>query len=183
GGTGASAATRLAARASCQRPRCRRAAEQREAFGAHDVSSDPPARVGRQRWRSPLAGQDSAPRTPTNVLQTDARHCPPQSSSASRRTASHAGFLLLSQSGERPERYGESFRFDTMPSRPILQAWANTVEPSASMCSLSRRPDAARLNTDANVALLVSSGSRRRSSPFNSIRSKAYRNTLASWRR
>jgi hypothetical protein len=28
----------------------------------------------------------------------------PQSSSASRRTASHAGLLLLSQSGERPER-------------------------------------------------------------------------------
>jgi hypothetical protein len=27
-----------------------------------------------------------------------------QSSSASRRSASHAGFLLLSQSGERPER-------------------------------------------------------------------------------
>ena len=28
----------------------------------------------------------------------------PQSSSASRRTASHAGFFILSQSGERPER-------------------------------------------------------------------------------
>ena len=48
-----------------------------------------------------------------------------QSSSASRRTASQAGFLLLSQSGERPERYVENFRFDTMPSSPILQAWAN----------------------------------------------------------
>ena len=32
------------------------------------------------------------------------RHQRPQSSSSSRRTASHAGFLLLSQSGERPER-------------------------------------------------------------------------------
>src|SRR5260370_26319014 len=53
-----------------------------------------------------------------------------------------------------------------MPSRPILQACANTVGPSASMCSLSRRPGAARLNTDANVAFLVSSGSRRRSSPL-----------------
>jgi hypothetical protein len=68
------------------------------------------------------------------------------------------------------------FRFETMPSSPILQACANTVGPSASMCSLNRRPGAARLNTDANVAFLVSSGSRRRSSPFNSIRSKAYRN-------
>jgi hypothetical protein len=37
-----------------------------------------------------------------------------QSSSASRFTAAHAGFFDLSQSGERPERYGESFRFDTM---------------------------------------------------------------------
>src|SRR5262245_35935945 len=48
----------------------------------------------------------------------------PQSSSASRRTASHAGFLLLIQSGERPERYADALRFDTIPSRPILQAWA-----------------------------------------------------------
>jgi hypothetical protein len=42
---------------------------------------------------------------------------PPQSSSASRFTAAQAGFFL-SQSGERPERYGEPLRFDTMPSRP-----------------------------------------------------------------
>jgi hypothetical protein len=27
-------------------------------------------------------------------------------------------------------------RLDTMPSRPILQAWANTVGPSGSICSL-----------------------------------------------
>jgi hypothetical protein len=26
-----------------------------------------------------------------------------------------------------PELYGESFRFDTMPSSPILQAWRNTA--------------------------------------------------------
>src|SRR5262245_58071521 len=57
----------------------------------------------------------------------------PQSSSASRLTASQVGFFDLSQSGERPLRYCESLRFDTMPSRPILQAWANTVGPSASM--------------------------------------------------
>src|SRR5215467_5104100 len=47
----------------------------------------------------------------------------PHSSSASRFTAG-AVFFILSQSGERPERYIESFRFDTMPSRPSLQAWA-----------------------------------------------------------
>jgi len=40
----------------------------------------------------------------------------PQSSSASRFTASHAGFLHLSQSAERPERYVEALCFDTMPS-------------------------------------------------------------------
>src|SRR5258708_4828075 len=60
-----------------------------------------------------------------------------ESSSSSRRTASHAGFFDLSQSGERPERYVDVLRFDTMPSRPILHAWANTVGSSASMCSLS----------------------------------------------
>jgi len=45
-----------------------------------------------------------------------------QSSSASRVTAAQAGFFILSQSGERPERYVESFRFDAMPSSPSLQA-------------------------------------------------------------
>ena len=39
----------------------------------------------------------------------------------------------------------DALRFDTMPSRPILQAWANTVGPSASMWALRRRPGAARL--------------------------------------
>ena len=33
----------------------------------------------------------------------------------------------MSQSGERPERYIESLRFDTMPSSPILQAWTKMV--------------------------------------------------------
>src|SRR5215468_10941582 len=64
----------------------------------------------------------------------------PQSSSSSRFTAGAAGFFIFSQSGERPERYIESLRFDTMPSSPILQAWAKTVGPSPSMCSLSRMP-------------------------------------------
>src|SRR5262244_4499496 len=101
------------------------------------------------------------------------------SSSASRFTAGAAVFFILSQSGERPERYIESFRFDTMPSRPILQAWAKTVGPSPSICSLNRMPGWALATIDASVALRTSSGSRRRSSPFSSIRSKAYRNTLS----
>jgi hypothetical protein len=48
---------------------------------------------------------------------------PPQSSSASRFTAGAAGFLTLSQSFDRPNRYGEPRRFETMPSQPSLQAW------------------------------------------------------------
>src|SRR5262249_4848653 len=34
----------------------------------------------------------------------------------------------------------QSFRFETMPSSPILHAWAKTVGPSPSMCSLNRMP-------------------------------------------
>jgi len=60
----------------------------------------------------------------------------PQSSSASRFTAAHAGVFHL-----QPIRRASSpLRFDTMPSSPILQAWPKTVGPSPSMCSLKRRP-------------------------------------------
>ena len=44
------------------------------------------------------------------------------SSSASRFTAGDAGFLILIQSFDRPKRYGESRRFETIPSHPSLQA-------------------------------------------------------------
>jgi hypothetical protein len=37
-------------------------------------------------------------------------------------TVSHAGFFILSQCGERPERYGESSRFKTVPSSASLEA-------------------------------------------------------------
>jgi|ERR1700730_1110056 len=56
-------------------------------------------------------------------------------------------------------------RFDTMPSSPILQAWAKTVGPSPSICSLNRMPGPALVSTLASVALRTSSGSRRRSPP------------------
>jgi hypothetical protein len=70
-----------------------------------------------------------------------------------------------------------------MPSRPSLQAWRNTTSPSFwSRCSFSRRPEPALARTETSVALRTSSGSRRRSSPPSSIRSKAYRKTLASCR-
>jgi hypothetical protein len=45
-----------------------------------------------------------------------------------------------------------------MPSSPILQAWAKAVGPSASMCSLRRKPGAAFASTKASVASRVSSG-------------------------
>jgi hypothetical protein len=44
----------------------------------------------------------------------------PQSSSASRFTAGACGFFDLIQCRDRRELYGESRRFDTMPSRPSL---------------------------------------------------------------
>jgi hypothetical protein len=45
-----------------------------------------------------------------------------QSSSASRVTAGAVGFLTFIQSGERPDRYDEPSRLDTMPSQPSAQA-------------------------------------------------------------
>src|SRR5271166_273120 len=61
-----------------------------------------------------------------------------------------------------------------IPSSPILQACANTSGPSSlSRCSLKRNPGAARRSRLASVALRTASGSRRRSSPSSSIRSKA----------
>src|SRR5437667_11266891 len=62
-----------------------------------------------------------------------------------------------------------------MPSSPSLQACLNTVGPSPSMWSLNQMPWPTPARTVASVALRTSSGLRRRSSPFNSIRSKAYR--------
>src|SRR5262245_2321183 len=50
------------------------------------------------------------------------QHSLPHSSSASRFTAGASGFLNFNQSGERPLRYREPSRLDTIPSRPILQA-------------------------------------------------------------
>src|SRR5262245_61220238 len=43
-----------------------------------------------------------------------------------------------------------------MPSRPSLQAWAKTVGPSPSMCSLNRMPGLALATIDASVALRTS---------------------------
>src|SRR6478609_7218427 len=59
----------------------------------------------------------------------------------SRFTAGACGFLNLSQSGDRPDRYRDPSRFDTMPSTPNLQVWAKTSAPSGcSRCSFRRAP-------------------------------------------
>jgi hypothetical protein len=68
----------------------------------------------------------------------------PQSSSASRRTASQTGFFNLSQSGDRPDRYGESFRlrdqFISPPGLPIFKEIdQDAIHRPLSNFSLSKR--------------------------------------------
>src|SRR6266496_5442508 len=71
-----------------------------------------------------------------------------------------------------------------MPSSPSLQAWAKTVGPSPSICSLNRIPDEALATIDASVALRTSSGSvstarSRRLSPWrDTLRFATSRQTL-----
>jgi hypothetical protein len=67
----------------------------------------------------------------------------PQSSSASRFTAGAAGFLTLSQCADRPGRYGEPRRFDTMPSQPSAQACWKMAAPSPLKCLLKAMPSPA----------------------------------------
>jgi hypothetical protein len=63
------------------------------------------------------------------------------SSSASRFTAGAFGFFDLIQCGDRPELYGESRRFDTIPSRPSSQARRKTsvAESSFDLAVLAAR--------------------------------------------
>ena len=74
----------------------------------------------------------------------------------------------------------ESFRFETMNSSPRLAGVAEDGLTVAFHVLLNRMPAPALANTDVSVTLRTWSGSRRRSSPFNSIRSKPYRNTRSS---
>jgi hypothetical protein len=73
-----------------------------------------------------------------------------QSSSPSRRTASLNGFFDLSHVFV---RYGESSRFETMPSRPSRQACSNTAGPSWARCSLNWIAFPARASTLARRCL------------------------------
>src|SRR5262249_44416526 len=131
--------------------------------------------LGRTSIRANTLGAVNVP-DGTSGAKAHAYHQRPpiQSSSASRFTAAASAFFILSQSDERKEREAGTLRCETMPSRPRLKAWAKTVEQSSSIWSLNPMPGLALATIDASVALLTSSGSRRRSSPFSSIKSKAY---------
>jgi hypothetical protein len=56
-------------------------------------------------------------------------------------------------------------RFDTIPSRPIMQACRNTTAPSSAVCSLKISAACARANSFSSFALRSLSGSVRRSLP------------------
>ena len=66
------------------------------------------------------------------IAQGERGHRGPPIIFRTRFTASHAGFFIFNQSLERPERYGESLRFETMPSSPILHAcWKTSKQAMA----------------------------------------------------
>ena len=80
-----------------------------------------PACLGAPAWQSFCLGAGQTCRRPRIRFRFQVcsclghrgfgHRCLPQSSSASRRTASDAGFLLLSQSGERPDMYNQAVKF------------------------------------------------------------------------
>jgi hypothetical protein len=78
----------------------------------------------------------------------------PQSSSASRFTAAQAGFLLLDPIRRAAGAVGGALalRHDAFES-PSCRRGRIRSGPSASMCSLRRRPGAALAKTEARIAL------------------------------
>jgi hypothetical protein len=64
-----------------------------------------------------------------------------------------SGFLTLIQSLDGPDLYGAVSRFDTIPSKPIVQACRYTVAPSSSVCALSSIPGGPRARSLARSAL------------------------------
>jgi len=85
--------------------------------------------------------------------EATAGHHFPQRPSRKRTIAGLFGFLTLIQSRDGPDRYGAVSRFDTMPSKPSLQACRNTTAPSSSVCSLKTIPAGLRANSFASFAL------------------------------
>jgi hypothetical protein len=81
----------------------------------------------------------------------------------------------LSQSREGPDLQGALNFFETMPSRPMMQACRKMVAPSSSVWSLRTMPNLRWPTSLANRFLRSpSSGRSRRSWPASSRRSKAY---------
>jgi hypothetical protein len=90
------------------------------------------------------------------------------SASRARIIAGLSGFLTLIQSRVGPDLHGAPSRFETMPSRPILQACWKIVAPSSSMSSLGRCRAGARpaaLPDDSCGRLAVGCGGPRRRAP------------------
>jgi hypothetical protein len=85
--------------------------------------------------------------------------------SRAQRTAGCSGFFVLIQHVARPVRYGASIRFETISSRSMRQAAANTVAPSASTCSLMAIPPDWRASNFPSRVLRSLKGRGRRSSP------------------
>ncbi len=111
------------------------------------------------RW-TPASSERSPPRS---VVQ------PPST------TSCPARHLALVHPPLRPDTYGASRRFETMPSRSILQAESHTSLPLASKCSTYRivSPASASSSSAFNRALRVVSGSSRQSSLPSTSRSNA----------
>jgi hypothetical protein len=96
------------------------------------------------------------------------------SASRDRIIAGLPGFLTMSQSREGPDRYGALSRFDTMPSRPILQSCWKIAAPSSSVCPLMTMPIRRLPNSLARRFLRSPGGRARRSSPSSLRTSNAY---------
>ncbi len=79
----------------------------------------------------------------------------PQSSSASRFTASAFGFLTFTQCGERPERYSDPRRFDTIPSQPSLAGVLEENVAVAFKTSFTTIPPCGRRTSLASLTLPV----------------------------
>jgi hypothetical protein len=85
----------------------------------------------------------------------------PQSSSASRFTADARGFLILSQCGERPERYAEPSRLETMPSQPSLHACFEYAVAVTLVVLLSTMPGCGPRTNRASFVLRCSMATKR----------------------
>src|SRR5262249_29285815 len=79
--------------------------------------------------------------------------------------ARQVGAFTLIHSHFKPERYGASRSFETMPSRPMRSAARRSFAPSSNVSERRSRLSAALLMSRASVCLRLMSGVLRRSVP------------------